>query len=87
MLGCSESTGGLPTNAATTVWRPAGILIRTCIALVRGERLADRLAGVLLVDHRRPIRVLATDRKEADPLAVERQLQLVLVRDSPDRAE
>ncbi len=54
--------------------------------LVRGERLAGRLGGILLVDHHRPIRVFPANRKEADPLAVEHQLQLVLFRDPADRA-
>ncbi len=87
MLGCSDSTGGLPTNAATTVWRPAGIFIRTRIGSSAVNALLAVWAGFCSLTTVGPIRVLAADRKEADPLAVERQLQLVLVRDAADRAE
>ena len=54
--------------------------------LVRGERLRRGLAGVLLVDDYRAVGVLAADREQGDPRAVQRQLDLMLLADAADGA-
>ena len=86
MRGLFREHGRLPDECRDDGVTSGGNLHSDVHRLIGGERLAGGLGGVLLVDDHGPVRVFPADRKEPDPLAVERQLELVLVRDAADGA-
>ena len=82
----SDSAAGRPTNEATISWRPAVIGSRTRIDSSAVNAFVAVWPGFCSLMTMGTVGVLAADGEQGDPLAVQRQLDLMRLADPADGA-